>query len=267
MTHNHSRVDERARIDGFPSLDQPLRARFLCWPECHNVRDLGGLITKDGRQTRWRAVIRSDTLGRLTPQGRQALLEYGVRTVIDLRAPKEAQEEPSAFPLPSAKTNEPAYLNLPLEKYYPHVSALINRATTRAEVYCIILDHYPDALAKVVRAIANAQPSVVIHCHDGKDRTGIVSALLLSLVGVPAETIAADYAESQERLRRLYDKAVAEAGGEDKLGFWSKPTIIPEMMHAMLAHIDAKYGAVPKYLAAAGVSSAEMKRLKSRLRA
>jgi protein-tyrosine phosphatase len=171
------------------TLNQQLRDRHLTGPACYNTRDLGGLLTVDGGQTRWQAIIRSDTLGRLTPQGRQALLDSGVRTIIDLRAPKEAQEELSAFTLPSLQTNEPTYLNLPLKKYYPHVSELINKAASRAEVYCIILDYYPDAVAEVLRAIANARSGgVVIHCHAGKDRTGIVSALLLSLVGVPAET-------------------------------------------------------------------------------
>lgn len=217
--------------------------RHLSWEGCYNTRDLGGLPIVNGGQTRWQAVIRSDLLGRLTRQGRQALLDYGVRTIIDLRAPQETQERLSAFTLPNPHTTEPVYLNLPLVRYYPYVSELINKAATRAEVYCIVLDHYPDAVAEVMRAIANAEPGgVVIHCHSGKDRTGIVAALLLSLVGVPAETIAADYAESQERLWPLYEKLVAEAGGEDNVGFWLKPTVTPEMMFTMLAHIEAKYG-------------------------
>lgn len=243
-----------------------LAARQLNWEACYNVRDLGGLPTVDGGKTRRQAVVRSDTLERLTPQGRQALVDYGVRTIIDVRAPKEAQEFPSAFTSPRAGRSEPTYLNLPLEKYYPHVGELIKKATTRAEVYCIVLDHYPDAVAGIMRAIANAWPGgVVIHCHAGKDRTGIVAALLLSLVGVPAEIIAADYAESQVRLWPLYEKLVAEAGGEDKVGFWLKPTVTPEMMRATLAHVDKTYGGVGEYLAAAGVSPADVARLKSRL--
>ncbi|HEX9923776.1 MAG TPA: tyrosine-protein phosphatase [Anaerolineae bacterium] len=246
--------------------NHPSRDRHLTWPACYNTRDLSGLLTVDGRQTDRQAVIRSDTLGRLTPQGRQALLDYGVRTIIDLRAPKEAQADVPAFTRPDHKTDEPAYLNLLLEKYYPHVSALINQAATRAEVYCLILDHYPEAVAEVMRAIANAQTGgVVIHCHAGKDRTGMVAGLLLSLVGVPADIVAADYAESQERLWPVYEQLVAQAGGEDKVGFWAKPTVIPEMMLDMLAHIEAAHGGVQPYLTAAGLSSVDMARLKKRL--
>jgi protein-tyrosine phosphatase len=247
---------------------QAQRPRHLDWEGCYNVRDLGGLPTLDGGDTRWGAVIRSDLLGRLTAKGRGALLDYGVRTIIDLRPSWEAQEAPSAFVEPTAGPDAPIYLNLPLEKYYPHVGALIQKAQTRAEAYCIVLDHYPDAVAEIMRTIANAPPgSVVIHCHAGKDRTGIVSALLLSLAGVPDETIAADYAVSQTRLRPLYEKRVTEPSDEEDLGFWSRPTATADVMRVMLAHVEGTYGGVRQYLEQAGLSSAELARLKGRLRA
>ena len=146
---------------------EPGKQRHLAWDGCYNARDLGGLPTVDGSETRWQVVIRSDLLSRLTEQGQRALLDYGVRTIIDLRAPQEAQAEPSAFTTATTDLRMPTYLNLPIEKYYPHVSALISKAETRAEVYCIILDHYPDAVVVIMQAIANAQPGgVVIHCHD-----------------------------------------------------------------------------------------------------
>jgi protein tyrosine/serine phosphatase len=117
-----------------------------------------------------------------------------------------------------------------------------------------------------MRAIADAQSGgVVIHCHAGKDRTGIVSALLLDLADVPAETIAADYAESQARLWPLYEKIIAEAGGEDKVGFWLKPTATEEMMYMMLEHMDTKYSGVEPYLRASGLSSREIDQFKNRL--
>ena len=130
-----------------------------------------------------------------------------------------------------------------------------------------MLDHYPDMVATVMQAIANAQPGgVVVHCHSGKDRTGTVAALLLSLAGVAPEVIAADYAESQARLWPLYEKLIAEAGGEDKLDFWLKPTATAGMMHTMLAHLDQKYGGVRGYLVAAGLSDVDLERLYQRLR-
>jgi protein-tyrosine phosphatase len=261
-------MDKPKRLKEEAMSNQQPTQRHLAWEACYNARDLGGLPTVDGGYTRWQAVIRADLLSRLTEQGKRALLDYGVRTIIDLRGPKEVQDEPSPFAVATNQMDQLTYLNLPLEKYYPHVSALISKATTRAEVYCITLDHYPDAVAEVMRAIANARPGgVVVHCHGGKDRTGVVSALLLSLVGARPATIAADYAESQVRLWPLYEKLVAEAGGEDKVGFWLKPTATAEMMYSLLMHVDTKYGGVRNYLAAAGLSPAELEQLQQRLRA
>jgi protein-tyrosine phosphatase len=245
--------------------DQSLR--HLNWDACYNVRDLGGLSTTDGGETRWRSVIRTDLLGRLTEQGRRSLIEYGVRTVIDLRSPGQVSEEPSAYTVESARAAGLTYLNLPLEEYYPHVSALISKAQSRAEVYCITLDHYPANMAAVLRAIANAEPGgVVVHCHAGKDRTGVVTGLLLALAGVPDEQIAADYAESQVRLWPLYERLIAAAGGEEQVDFWLKPTATAEMMQTMLDHVRNQYGGIGGYLRWAGLGEDELERLRRRLR-
>ena len=242
-----------------------LPQRQLSWEGCYNARDLGGLATADGGETRWSAVIRSDILGRLTETGWQALLDYGVRTVIDLRGPQEVEKHP--YNLGGGTAEKLTYLHLPLEHYYPHVGQMIVAAKTRGEVYCIILDYYPDLVAAVLRTIGNAEPGgVVIHCHAGKDRTGMIAGLLLSLARVSAELVAADYAESQERLWPLYEQLVAEAGGEDKVGFWQKPTVTVEMMHGMLEHLEGKYGSVEGYLTTARLSDREITLLKQRLK-
>jgi protein-tyrosine phosphatase len=247
-----------------PNQESQTPGRHLNWPDCYNTRDLGGLPAKDGAITRWRSVIRSDILNRLTDEGQRALLDYGVRTIIDLRSSKEAAEELS---FTASSADRPLdYYNLPIEKYYPHVSAMIQKAKSRGEVYCIILDHYPDAVAEILRAMVNAPPGgIVIHCHAGKDRTGMVSALLLALVGVPAELIAADYAESQHRLWPLYEKNLAEAGDQADADLWQKPTATADMMLQMMEHVDAKYGGIEPYLRAAGLTDEELKRLRERL--
>ena len=90
--------------------------------------------------------------------------------------------------------------------------------------------------------------------------------MLLSLAGVPAEAIASDYAESQQRLWPLYEQLVAEAGGEAAVDSQLKPTATLETMHTMLAHLENRYGGVRPYLTAAGMTEADMERLVRRLR-
>jgi protein-tyrosine phosphatase len=238
--------------------------RNLSWDACYNVRDLGGLPTPDGGETLWRSIIRADDLGRLTDAGKKKMLAYGVRTVIDLRSPQETTEKPSV----SVDSGGSAltYLNIPLDRRRPHVMPLVQQAKTRAEVYCLILDHYPDAVVEILRAIASAEPGgVVVQCQSGKDRTGMIVALLLSLVRVPREAIVADYEESQERLRPIFEKRIAEAGGVENLPFWLRPNATPDVMEAMLDHIDSHYGGVLEYVAAAGLTLPALAAIRRRL--
>ncbi len=72
-----------------------MRQRQLQWEGCFNIRDLGGLPTIEGTITRWKVVIRADLLGRLNTSGYEALLAYGIKTIIDIRGPNEVEVEPS----------------------------------------------------------------------------------------------------------------------------------------------------------------------------
>jgi len=236
--------------------------RRLEWEACLNVRDLGGLPIAGGGDTRWGAVVRADLLTHLTPAGREAMVRYGVRTVIDLRGPHEVSEEPVLPTLPEGI----AYHNLPLEEYDPEVSARISAATSRGEVYALILDHYPAAAARALRAVIAAGPGgVVIHCAAGKDRTGIVSAFLLGLAGVREEAIVADYAVSDVNLMPQYI-ADREAGLVDDASIWRRPTATPEQMRALLDHLHERYGGMEGYLRRAGLEADEIERLKRVLR-
>lgn len=240
--------------------------RTLHWPACYNVRDLGGLPTVDGCVTRWRAIIRSDIPSRLTPAGQQALLDYGVRTILDLRERDQVRAEPSIFMECTGDAALPTYVNLPMETREPAVSALIRAAHDRSEVYQIILDHYPVQIAAILRAIGTASAGgVLIHCHAGKDRTGIIVALLLGLAGVPDAMIAADYAESQVCLWPLWEKLVEAAGGEEKADLSLKPMATTAMMDRLLAHLTQRYGGIHGYLAWIGLRDQEMARLRERL--
>jgi len=238
--------------------------RHLEWEPCWNVRDLGGLPMAGGGTTRWGALVRADCLGKLTAAGRRALVDYGVRTVIDLRGPLEMADDPPAFP--GGRTDEPGFVNTPLDHQDPAAAPLWAAIRTRADVYRLFLDFYPHALADVLRAIAAAPPGgIVFHCLGGTDRTGLVAATALRLAGVPDEAIAADYALTLERRRPICEQLVAEKG-EAGLGFWDRLNMTADQMAATLAYVDERYGGMERYLLDAGLSAEDMARVRARLR-
>jgi protein-tyrosine phosphatase len=197
--------------------------RHLDWEGCCNARDLGGLPTTDGRVTRWGAVARSERLDELTAAGWSALAAHGIRTIVDLRNDDEREPLGDRRPAGIAVVHEP----------------VDDRADTRfwdqwghldgtPLFFRPFLDAKPERCAAAVTAVANAGPGgVLVHCASGRDRTGLISVLLLALVGVVPDVIAEDYEVSTERLRPLYermnaghvsvprpDKTVAEGGGD-----------------------------------------------------
>jgi protein-tyrosine phosphatase len=167
--------------------------RILTWDGCLNVRDLGGLSTSNGSKTRWGAVVRSDHPSNLTTTGWTSLYAHGIRTIISLRTHGQAEDASDIAPRPSDLVT----LQLAIEDI---TDADFLQQWVNSDLWCTPL-YYRDALRRwperhvaVIAAIARAQPGgVLIHCRRGNDRTGIITLLLLALVGVPAEDIAADY--------------------------------------------------------------------------
>jgi protein tyrosine/serine phosphatase len=244
-------------------------ARRLAWDACYNVRDLGGYPTGDGGRTRWRAVLRADNLCRLTPAGREALVAYGVRTIIDLRNPRELAIDPHPFGGVDLIDGRPAYLHLPLEdETDADARALIDAAETVPAIYHVLLDRNQARIGAIVEAIAAAPDGpVLIHCHAGKDRTGLMSALLLTLAGASHQIIAEDYALSDEYLQPLYDDWRASfddpAEWERVARRWSTPV---ENMLAVLAGLETRHGGALAFLRASGVSDWSIERIRARLR-
>ena len=252
-------------------------ARLLRWEACLNARDVGGYPTRDGGTTRWRALIRSDTLCRLTPAGQAALLDYGVRTVVDLRFPEEVARDPHPFaaqPLqPPPNTRPVLYLHLPVNAGRdPSFDAALAQAFTTAEtldeIYRIELDANVRGLAHIAAAVARAPDGgVVVHCHAGKDRTGIVTALLLSIAGVPDEVIAEDYALSAVNLAGLTQAWLESItqDPEERARLARRTVPRAEVMLATLDYLRARYGGAEPYLLAGGATADDLALLRQRL--
>ena len=174
--------------------------RDLVWEGCFNVRDLGGLPTVDGRVTRTGAVVRADSINALSRLGWAALEAHGVRTVVNLRDDVGSD----ASPRPTSVTT----VHVPLDDTADtEMWQLIHDGGLDGSplYYRPFLERKPDRTAAALRAVAGAQPGgVAIHCAVGRDRTGLVSLLLLDLVGVEPQAIADDYAMSTQRLRAWF---------------------------------------------------------------
>lgn len=184
--------------------------RHLNWDGCFNVRDLGGLRTADGCAVRRGAVVRSDAPDGLGAAGWSALEAHGVRTIIDLR--NDGERGPDLVPRPAGLTT----LHLPLDgvehrEFWDLWTGGPQFATPL--YYAPHIERFPERSARVIAAIAHAEPGgVLFHCIGGRDRTGQIAMLLLALLGVAADDIAADYALSGDRLRARY----AHAGEADQ---------------------------------------------------
>lgn len=264
--------------------------RRLEWEALHNGRDLGGLSVEGGRETRFAQVVRSDTVRQLTPAGWQALADYGVRTIVDLRFQVEIDADEPLAAGPGGLSREldgsaispngrPGWLRTvpvsilgePDQKCGQRLDS-ISRAqsdaasSTRA-VYLEMLESFRPRFASAVVAVADAgEGGVLIHCHAGKDRTGLVVALLLAVAGVSAEAIAADYALSGPNIAGSMATWIDDADDEDEREHRRRVALSPEQ--AMLDVLDvmrSRYGGAARYLRGAGLGEQDLERVRSRL--
>jgi protein-tyrosine phosphatase len=237
--------------------------RILPWEGVYNARDLGGYPTADGGETRWHRIVRSDNLARLTEAGKRALIEYGIRTIIDLRLPEELEAEPPPFRDHETLLYHNISLVDPAKRNYQE------EFTTLANDYVAILEQFRSQVAETMTTIARApEGGVLIHCHAGKDRTGITSAILLRLAGVSAEIAAQDYALTSVCLRPL-DEEWIDADPTQRAQRQEQYEIFRAregVMDEVLEHLEAAHGSVERYLLDAGVTPEDVERLRRRLR-
>jgi len=241
----------------------------LHWEGCLNVRDLGGLETEDGRRTRSGVIVRSDNVRALTDDGWRALADHGITRIVDLRWPEElAEDAPRDVDIEVVHVSvlgegiDSAYI----AELDAHLDSVDDVADHYAWSYVDFLERYRDRFGRAVAAIADADGPVVVHCMGGKDRTGLVVALLLRLAGVPREDVAADYARSAENLAPALAEWIEHAADETERRKRIRLSGTPaEGMARVVEEIERRYGDVAGYLGAAGVTGTQLERLRERL--
>jgi protein-tyrosine phosphatase len=231
--------------------------RLIAFQQVFNFRDLGGYATGDGRAVRWRTLFRADGLNRLQPGEEDAFEALGIATVVDLRTAEEADH---GGRLP-AHVWDVAYHHLPMFDVLPDWPEDIgDPGDYLSDRYLEMFTTGRDTVASTFELLAHPSSyPLVFHCTAGKDRTGILAALVLAVVGVPDDVIAADYALSQQAMERLV------AWARDQQGVFARPRgpvpsiageARPETILGFLGKLRARGGSEDGFLAALGIDAA-----------
>lgn len=238
--------------------------RLLPLEGCFNFRDIGGYPTRRGGRVRWRQLFRSDGLHALTAADVRMLRDdVPLAQIVDLRSSAELRSEGRGL-----LGEEPIeFHHLPL--FDGEAADARQQATeiTLADRYVLLAEFAADRIARVVTTLAEAHGPAVFHCAAGKDRTGVISAILLGLLDVADEVIVADYAATQENLDAIVDRLMSLDGYRTMLSALPPDTLHanPDTMVALLDRLRAQWGSVVDYARAAGVGNEAIARLRARL--
>ena len=234
-----------------------------------NFRDLGGHATTTRRVTRRSVMFRADGLQRCTAVDVATLEALGVRRVVDLRTAHERLDDGSFDPRhPSIE-----YRHVPILDDVSGIGEIVHDEPLVVS-YLHMIDERGGRIVEAVNAVVGSPGPVVFHCTAGKDRTGVLAALLLTAVGVPKETVVADYAKSHAAMEKLIawyrvhrpspDAPVqAPVAGDDRRRRLMGAE--PEWMAKVLDVVERRHGGAERYLLRAGATAATLRELRVRL--
>ncbi len=217
-----------------------------------NCRDLGGYPCAGGGVTQFGKLLRCGIPRDPSPKDMEKIKVLGIKTVIDLRGDQEAIERPSIF---SGNGDDIHYVQISLLEVNP---AITRPDVSLRDIYTNSVETYGENYAKVFKTLAEIEAPAVFHCFLGKDRTGILASMLLTLAGVCKEDVIADYQVSGTYLNPFYKKEIEEDTGliwennDDHLQSY------PQNIENLHAFLEEKYGGVADYLRFFGVSNKEM---------
>jgi protein-tyrosine phosphatase len=240
--------------------------RFLNLEGIKNLRELGGYSSSSGT-IRWNKLLRSGGLDQVPSESQQALLEYGVTHIIDIRDEWEQQTYRNAF------TDFVAvhYQNVPLigdNHLEDDAAQHIMKKGTLAEVNFLMLERCKPQIKCILDTVIDAtrQGCAIVHCYAGKDRTGLISALVLGALEIPDEVIITDYHLSHLRWAAFKQEWQANNKGElDIQQIEKDASAKPETMSHTLAYIRDHYHHVHNYLADVGISAEQVLSLRQNL--
>lgn len=236
--------------------------RHWTLPDTHNIRDLGGYPRSSGGTTRWNRILRGEALHHLSAQSVETVIDRGLALVIDLRGPHETTTTAHPF----SDHPQVAYRNIALFDALSPI-ALTETPFDMAQRYRDALDRCGARMAEVLRALIAAPDGIVlVHCTAGKDRTGIVAALLLSAAGVARDDIAEDYAltaSAEGMIRHLRERALAAGTPAEHIDCVLASDA--STMLSMLEHLDSEHGGIHAYFEKIGLAPNEVQTLVARL--
>lgn len=235
----------------------------LILPNLYNARDMGGMRTSSGVETAFRKFIRSDSPSALNEDSIKSLIDYSVRTVIDLRSEQEIDRTGNPF----REHPEIQFHNIPLITSDPDdlsnstMKYLVKNSL--GDIYVFMLEHSQKNVRRVLEAIIHAPDgAIVFHCMHGKDRTGLIAALLYMLAGVSQHDIIENYASSFDNIRPLVDPLFKKTPRHTHHIYRSDA----ENMKILLRHMDQEYeGRAEPYLLKIGLIEQDIELLRNKM--
>ena len=231
---------------------------------CLNFRDLGGYPTATGGTLRWRQLFRADGLHALSERGVATVRdEIRLGDIIDLRSSAELTLDGRGL----LEREAIRFHHLPLFDGGRAQRNPVEGITSLADLYFGMIDFAREPIAKVVTVLARTRDPAVFHCAAGKDRTGVISAILLSLLGVREEVIVADYAATREALDAIVERLLASDGYQGMFENLPPDTLHaePATMEGFLARVRSEFGGMAAYAREIGVEPADIEGLRERM--
>lgn len=234
--------------------------RHIPFEGCFNFRDIGGYPGADGRTVRWGRYFRAGRQDRMTAEDLQKIRNLGIRTQIDLRRPDEVRDQ-GRGPLEALGASYHNIAVIP-EGGTDHLSRLVGDTGISGKRYLGYLEFGPEAWVRMFRIFeqAGTQP-ILLHCTAGKDRTGVSTAFLLSVLGVDRDVIETDYALTNRDVARQVDFIEQTTGlpeGMDRDSFMQLAGIPEQAIGDFLDGLQERWGGPLGYLRSIGISDATM---------